>query len=295
MGALGLLFFGAVSALFGDGEGASTERQPPQLPRGGRVVLPAYRVVAFYGAPQDVELGTLGIGGPAEAGRRLVQQARKYESRRRPVLPAFELIATVARREPGPDGQNRLRQKSAVIDRYLAAVRRIKGLLILDLQPGHADFLDEVKVLEPYLRQPDVGLALDSEWSVPSGVVPGEQIGSTDASNINAVSAYLSALIQRYELPQKVLLVHQFTDGMVTNDQAIAARPGVALVSNVDGFGTPPVKVATYGMLARQRVSLARGAGFFDGLKLFYREDIGLMSPDTVLSLHPRPDVVVYE
>src|SRR5689334_24716481 len=63
-----------------------------QLPRGGRRILPDFRVVAYYGAPQDPQLGQLGIGSPAAAARKLVRQARGYARKSRPVLPAMELI-----------------------------------------------------------------------------------------------------------------------------------------------------------------------------------------------------------
>ncbi len=33
------------------------------------MIFPAFRVVAFYGAPQDAQLGELGIGTPAHAAR----------------------------------------------------------------------------------------------------------------------------------------------------------------------------------------------------------------------------------
>src|SRR4051794_7016000 len=137
---------------------------PPELPRGGRVILPGHRVVAFYGAPQDPELGQLGIGSPASAARKLERQARPYGGR---VLPAFELISTVASGAPGTGGRYSYRQPRRVIDRYLHAARAAKALLILDIQPGHVDFMRDVRALRPYLEQPDVSLALDPEWKVP--------------------------------------------------------------------------------------------------------------------------------
>src|SRR5919201_3332243 len=48
------------------------------LPRGGRRIFPDFRVVAYYGAPQDHQLGALGIGTPAQAARRLLRQATPY-------------------------------------------------------------------------------------------------------------------------------------------------------------------------------------------------------------------------
>jgi hypothetical protein len=284
-----------LSSLLGGGEDKAASANPGELPRGGRVILPRERVVAFYGAPQHEELGVLGIGTPEQAGAKLLRQARLYAQGRRPVLPAFELIASVAHAAPGRDGLHRERQSDAVIKRYLLAARRIKALLILDVQPGQADFVEEVRALEPYLSLPDVGLALDPEWSVPAGVAPGEQIGSTSAETINEVSSYLSFLVQNKDLPQKLLIVHQFAEGMVGDRGEIVARPGLAIVSNVDGYGTPPMKTGVYKQLANADVLPRAPGAAFTGFKLFYREDSGLMSPRAVLALRPQPDVVVYE
>src|SRR4051812_5517503 len=112
---------------------------PPELPLGGRTIFPRYRVVAYYGAPQSDELGALGIGSPTAAGRRLRRQARPYARKTRPVMLAFELIVTVANGAPGTDAMYRTRQPNAVVRRYLRAARRQKALLVLDIQPGHAD------------------------------------------------------------------------------------------------------------------------------------------------------------
>jgi hypothetical protein len=292
-----VLLFGVwgLASLFGAGEDKAASAKAAELPRGGRAILPRERVVAFYGAPQHEELGVLGIGTPEQAGAKLLRQARGYARPGRPVLPAFELIASIAHAAAGQDGFHRERQRPDVIKRYLVAARRIKAVLILDVQPGQADFVDEVRALEPYLSLPDVGLALDPEWSVPAGVAPGEQIGSTSAETVNEVSAYLSFLVQSKDLPQKLLIVHQFTEGMVRDRAEIVARPGVAIVSNVDGYGTPPLKTGVYRQLTKPDL-LPRAAGAaFTGFKLFYREDSGLMTPAAVLALDPAPDVVVYE
>ena len=260
----------------------------PELPGGGRRLLPDRRVVAFYGAPQDQELGALGIGTPDQAARRLLRQARAYERPDRPVQPALELIAAIANADPGEDGMYRTRQPPAVIDRYLRAARRHGMLLLLDVQPGRADFLDEVVRLEPWLRQPDVGLALDPEWRVGPGEVPGQVIGSGDPRELNAASAWLAQLTVRHDLPQKLFLIHQFTDDMVDHTR-LEKRPQLAMVLNADGFGTRPVKKSKYDAFS------ADARDYHHGFKLFYEEDVGLMTPRQVLRLRPAPDVVEYE
>jgi hypothetical protein len=259
-------------------------------PRGGREIFPHYRVVAYYGAPQDAQLGQLGIGTPAQAGRKLQRQAAPYGRKTRPVLPAMELIASVAADAPGPDGLFRTQQTPRVINRYLHAARRLKALLILDIQPGHADFLSEAQRLAPWLGQPDVGIALDPEWHTP-GAVPGSQIGSVTAGEINQVSDYVAGIVRASKLPQKLFLIHQFTDGMIQGKDQVLARPGLAMAFNVDGFGDRPNKLAKYAEFTAQ----SRGRPFANGYKLFYHEDTNLMTPANVMRMRPRPDLVVYE
>jgi hypothetical protein len=261
---------------------------PVQLPRGGRRILPEFRVVAYYGAPQDPQLGALGIGTPAHAAGRLERQAKGYGRNSRPVLPALELIAVVAAGSPGEGGRYNLRLPDSVIRRYLRAARAAKALLLLDIQPGRSDFFTEATRLRKWLKEPDVGLALDPEWRMGPGQVPGKVIGQVGAREVNATSAWLSKLVTRYDLPQKLLLVHEFTDGMVPQAE-LKRPPGLAYVLNVDGFGTQSLKIAKY------RDFTGHDGDFRHGFKLFYHEDTVTMTPRQVMHLRPQPDVVVYE
>jgi hypothetical protein len=103
------------------------------------------------------------------------------------------------------------------------------------------------------------------------------------------VSAWLAGLVARNRLPQKLLLIHQFTDDMV-DDTQLQERPELAMVLNADGFGTQELKRVKY------RAFTSSPRPFFGkGFKLFYREDTDLMRPREVLRLRPPPDVVVYE
>jgi hypothetical protein len=275
----------------GGAPGADGRRATPraQLPGGGRRLFPDRRIVAFYGNPRDKELGALGIGTPSSAARRLVAQARPYDRRTRRVLPTMELISTVATAAPGPSALYRDRLSGPTIGRYLRAARSAHALLVLDIQPGRGQFGPEIERLRRWLREPDVGLALDPEWHVGPGEVPGKVIGSTDADVVNAAAAYLSKIVHEGDLPEKLLLVHRFTDGMIARDERLHAFPGVATVVNVDGFGSQVVKVAKYHSFVRRTPQVRRG------FKLFYKEDLHTMAPAAVMRLSPRPDVVVYE
>jgi len=288
----------AVAALaLGGGEEERAARPAPraeaertvELPRGGRRLLPDRRIVAFYGAPQDDELGVLGTGSPASAARRLERQARPYARPGRPVLPAMELIAVTAAAHPGEGGRYNTRQDDAVIERYLRAARKAKALLVLDIQPGRSDFFTEATRLERWLAEPDVGLALDPEWRMGPDEVPGDVIGSVEAREVNAVSAWLARLVESKSLPQKLFVIHQFTDDMV-DDTQLHERPGLAMVLNADGFGTQALKRVKY-----HEFTSSPRRFFHKGFKLFYREDTDLMRPSQVLRLRPPPDIVVYE
>jgi hypothetical protein len=287
-----LLVGGGLLAFGGDGEDgpkANAEPRSSSLPRGGRTILPDFRVVAYYGAPQDDELGILGIGPPRRAARRLERQAKPYELPRRPVLPAFELIAAIVTSEPGDGGDHSIRQDPGTIRRYLRVARAHRMLLLLDIQPGYAPFLQEAKALERWLEEPDVGLALDPEWSLQPPLLPAQEIGSTDAATVNDVSRYLAGIVRKHDLPQKLLVVHRFTQDMIQDEHELRREPGVALVVNVDGFGDRPNKISKYREFTRD---LRRR---YNGFKLFYHEDVNLMRPRHVLRLRPQPDLVVYE
>jgi hypothetical protein len=264
---------------------ATTAPPPPELPRGGRTLFPRYRVVGFYGMQN---LDVLGAGPPDVVAQRLLNVARPYARPDRPVMPMFELIATIAHPFPTPSGLYRTHQEDAVVRSFLKAVRRIDGVLVLDVQPGRDDFLTSVRHWEPYLRQPDVGIALDPEFAMGPGQVPGRHLGRTDAAAINRASAYVAGIVRRHRLPQKLFIIHQFHDSMIRDKARIVMRPGLAMTWNADGFGARSAKLEDYRSYTRDR-------RFHPGLKLFYENDIDLMSPREVMKLRPVPRVINYQ
>lgn len=261
-----------------------------QLPRGGRSIFPRYLVVAHYGTAGTGALGVLGEGSPEQAGRRLLAAAAPFaKASGRPVLPAFELIASIAQRAPGADGSYSTYISDADVARYLAAARRVKAVLVLDLQPGRADFLSQARHFEKFLRQPDVGLALDPEWKLTPTQVPLRQIGATDAASINAVSSWLAGITLRARLPEKLFVVHQFRAFMIPDRARVVDRPGLATVIHLDGFGTQRVKREVYAALA------VRTGPLHNGLKLFIDEDTRMFTPAEAMAIRPRPELITYQ
>ena len=267
-------------------------RARSELPAGGAELFPAYRLVGFCGTPGAPALGRL-LGDLPQRTKTLLGYAAQYGDARK-VLPVFELIAVVVQRAPGNDGKWRRRVPDAVVDEYLRAARAAKGILLLNLQPGHSDFLTEAKHFERWLRLPDVGLALDPEWAMSGKQKPGSVFGQTTGTAINAVAEWLSTLVRDGDLPEKALVYHQVNNHVVKDPSTLVAHPGVALVQSVDGLGPRASKLKTYEFLVKKKPTAAH-----PGFKLFFDEDKTnggkLMTSAEVLALTPAPDYVMYE
>ena len=276
------------------GVGGQTTSQSPAstLPGGGTRIFPDHRLVGYSGYPGSPALGRLGVGTLDDRAAEITTLAGQYAAGRRP-LPVFELIATVVHAKPGPDGLYRTRIDQEIVRRHLDAARRHGAILLLNIQPGRAAFLDEVKFWEPWLREPDVGLALDPEWAVKAGQVPGKVFGRTTGAELDTIAAYVAGIVAANRLPEKVVLYHQLHTSIVREPAGLRPHPGVALVVSVDGIGTPGQKTATW-----RSIVAVTPEHVHKGFKLFYDEDTAtgpLMTPTQVLSLTPQPEYVLYE
>jgi hypothetical protein len=247
-------------------------------------------LVSWYGNPWSERMGILGRLEDKALADGLKKQAAAYAAvTDKRVIPAYELVTIIGQPLPGRDGRYRRRESYEVIDRMLRAARAAGFKLILDVQTGHSTVLDELSYLSRYLEEPDVYLALDPEFSMGDGGVPGQRIGMMRADDVNDAIDVLEYVQERYRLPRKVLLVHQFTMAMLPDKEKIWSSSAIDVVLVADGFGPPALKRHTYSMVLRQR-ALA-----FSGFKLFYLQDKDLLQPSQVLSLSPAPSVVIYQ
>lgn len=253
-------------------------------------VLDKTLLVTWYGNPWSERMGILGrLDGDALA-EGLKKQAAAYAAvTNKHVVPAYELVTIVGQPQPGKDGTYRRRESYQVIDRMLKEARAAGFKLILDVQTGHSSVLAELSYLAPYLQQPDVYLALDPEFSMGAGGIPGQRIGTMRADDVNDAIDVLEYVQERYKLPRKVLLVHQFTMPMLPDKERIWSSPSIDVVLVADGFGPPALKRHTYSMVLHQH-SLA-----YSGFKLFYIQDTDLLQPAQVMALSPSPSVIIYQ
>jgi len=248
--------------------------------------------VSLYGTPGTASLGALGEQDVDAAITRAREVAATYESvSADPVVPAFEIITTVASGAPGEDGDYSSEADLARIAVWVAAARQADMYVVLDLQPGRSDFLSQAQRLEELLLQPHVGLALDPEWRLEPDQVHLRQIGSVDGQEVNTVVTWLADLVAENDLPQKLLLLHQFTPSMIDNrGQVETGRGELAILVHADGFGTRDQKLESW-----RNLRLDGADRFWWGWKNFYDEDIPTMTPEQTVAVDPAPVFVSYQ
>ncbi|MGB4959963.1 MAG: hypothetical protein WBO36_10840 [Saprospiraceae bacterium] len=274
-----------------------SDKWPAQsaLPTYG-AILPFRRVVAYYGNFYSRHMGILGQY-PEDTILKMLQEEVDYWNEAdpsTPALPAIHYIAITAQSKPGAGNTYRLRMPEKQIQKAIDLGEKAGGITFLDIQVGHSTLIKEVPTLEKYLLNDHVHLGIDPEWSMKDGTVPGRKIGSLDASDVNFTIEFLSDLVKKNKLKPKILVVHRFTKGMVTNSDLIKPTPEVQVVIDMDGFGFPAKKVNSY----QRAVS-----GYpvqFTGFKLFYKNDrltkpYRLMTADEILNLFPKPVYIQYQ
>lgn len=260
---------------------------------GGGLVFPGKRMIALYGHPSGPALGVMGEQPPAEAVKRaqdLVAQYQQYEEL--PIIPAFEIITTVAAVEPGPDGNYSNETAIEDIQPYVDAITQAGGYAVLDLQPGTGKFIDQAKMYAPLLENPNVGLALDPEWQIQPGETPAARVGNTTAQEINEVSEWLAGFVREKQIPQKMLILHQFQLQMIRDrEQLNVDHPELAIVLHADGHGAPEQKFDTWNVLKQ-----GLQPEIFLAWKNFIDEDTPMFDPRrTYETVDPRPWFVSYQ
>jgi hypothetical protein len=261
-------------------------------------ILPAKRIVAFYGNPLSARMGILGELPPDQMLGKfdsIVAQWRSADPAI-PVQPALHMVVSVAQGLPGKDGMYRQRSDPGLIQKVYGWAQSKGAIMILDIQAGQSTIDSELPRLIPFLSRPDVHLGLDPEFYMHynrEGRAPGTKIGAMDARDVNYAVDQLAALVTKYNLPPKVLVVHRFTTNMLQHADQIKLDPRVQVVINMDGWGQPWLKFDTYAKCeAAQPVE-------YTGFKLFFHNDTRkgdpLLAPREVLALRPRPIYIQYQ
>jgi hypothetical protein len=263
-----------------------------QLPGGGQVLFPGRRMIALYGHPGDPGLGSLGEQPVKAAIARARRVAAGYAALvKEPVVPAFEIIATVASGSAGGDGDYSSESPIEHLRPWVDAARRAGVYVVLDLQPGHTDFLTQAKRYAELLAEPHVGLALDPEWRLKPGQRHMVHIGSVSSAEINKTADWLAAFTRTHRLPQKVLMLHQFRLDMITGRASVRTdHDELQIIIHADGFGSAGQKFETWNAMhvnAPHRV--------WWGWKNFYDEDRPTFTPRRTVAVKPSPVFISYQ
>ncbi len=277
--------------------GDTTKRWPTKAPYPlNGALLPYNRIIAFYGNLYSKRMGILGQIPKAEMLKKLKEETDLWRAADTTVttIPALHYIAISAQGKPGKDSLYRMRMPLKQIDTVISWARPIKALVFLDVQVGHSNVKDEIETLKSYMEQPDVHLGIDPEFSMKTGAIPSTKIGTFDATDINIAVDFLAAIVREKKLPPKILIVHRFTQGMVTNYDKIKKVPEVQVIMDMDGFGAKYLKRSTYfRYIYKEPVQ-------FTGFKLFYKNDVkadpnGMLTREEVLALKPKPIYIQYQ
>jgi hypothetical protein len=253
--------------------------------------LKDYRLVAYYGTPDSENMGILGELEPEEYMKKLKEQTQAYSDADpdRPAVPTIELITTMAQSEPGPDGDYVRMTSEENIEKYVELAEKHDALVLLDIQLGTDTVMEQVEMVKKWLKHPHVNLAIDTEFHVAEGEKPGEDLGQVDGKEIQKAVEYVSELTEKNDLPDKFVLVHQFTGAVLTNKDSIQPTDNVEVAINFDGWGTSADKQALYGKYIRDEPNQ------YGAFKIFYDKDEPVMNPEDVLKMDPSPAIINYQ
>jgi hypothetical protein len=258
-------------------------------------LLPYKRVIAFYGNLYSKRMGILGELPKDEMLKKLLEVNNQWQlaDSTLPTVPALHYIAITAQRQPGKNNKYRLRMPFKQIDTIVAWANSINGIVFLDVQVGQSSVKEEVSTLIKYLKLPNVHLAIDPEFAMKDGEIPGYKIGTLSSYTINEAISILANLVKENNLPPKILVIHRFTKAMVTEYQKIKPCPEVQIVINMDGFGNKALKRSSY------RMAIYREPVQFSGFKLFFKNDtrgkLRLYTPEELLMFSPKPIYIQYQ
>ncbi|WP_205513354.1 hypothetical protein [Longitalea arenae] len=259
-------------------------------------IFPFKRVIAYYGNFYSKKMGVLGEYAEDVVIDKLNGEVKKWQAADTSVevIPAIHYIAVTAQGSPGETGKYRLRMPASHIERAINMAKKMNALVFLDIQIALSTLQEEVPQLEKYLKMPNVHLGIDPEFSMKTGKKPGSVIGTMDAADINYTTDYLAKLVKAHNLPPKILVVHRFTQGMVTNYKQIKLQPEVQIVMDMDGWGHQARKFNTYKQFVYKEPVQ------FTGFKIFYKNDLReanshVLQPAEVLKLKPQPIYIQYQ
>ena len=243
-------------------------------------------MVGYYGRPGAKSLGVLGQHSIEDLTPLVKAKADEYDQINgdQKVIPAYHLIYGLATGDPGRKKDYLLPLSEAKLMKYINAAEENGFLVIIDTQLGAQTPVEAVTPVLKYLKYNSVHLAVDPEFEVNGlDIPPGRKIGHITGDDVRQVqSAMIDFMKENGISGKKILMVHSFTEGMVTDKETIKLNDEIDLIMNLDGHGSPALKINVYNTLYTARAASRVSGGF----KLFFLEDKpAMMTPAQSLGL----------
>ncbi len=259
-------------------------------------------ILAYYGHPNSRNMGILGRYSMEELDSQLQTLAKEYEKAGgKKVITAFYIIYGTV----WPEGEIGIINNDLLM-KYINYAQKRNMLVFIDHQIGKYTPLVAIRKLLPYLKYPNVHLALDPEWRTTK---PMQEIGTVSAVEINQVQQVMEDYMKENHIAgERMLVIHQFKPWMLgTRADIKTSFSKVRLVHCADGFGSPNQKRGSYranayddyNLEVPKKPTLNMPVKSF---KLFYNFNIPgagfdspLLTPKEVYALDPRPYLIMYQ
>lgn len=263
-----------------------------QLPGGGQLVFGTeeapLRYVSLYGSIQTDKLGPLGEQDAAATMQRTIREAAAFTTAwDTQVVPAVEILVTVAGEKPGASGKYSHMWPAADIEPWIEQAERDGVLVLLTFQPGRYSFPEQVHEYASLLAHPNVGVRLEPRWRYETAARANGRSGAVDAGEVNDVVSYLSEVVASHDLPQKVVAISQSSPGQVRNrGTLITDDPRVPLLITVETSGDEKARRKTW-TAVREDAPAQLGWGY-----TITQQDASSIGAGEIADVQPLPDWV---
>ena len=250
------------------------------------------RVVAYYGYPEEPLLGILGELNQKELTQRINNDVNNLQihSPDKDVLGALHIIVAIAQNKSTDDGTYLERIPNELLEEYINFAEKNNLLVFLDIQIGWANIIDEIKIIEKYLKRNYIHLALDPEYATKNQkIIPGKAIGSVSGKEINAVQEYLEQILDPDTDYNKMLMIHRFNEFMIKDETDIIDYPNIEISIDMDGFGNKEAKKMNYEIFSLKSYSEV------PAIKLFYNWDTPIFANEELMGFADPPNIIIYQ
>jgi hypothetical protein len=249
-------------------------------------------IVAYYGHPSSETMGIVGRHSKEELIDLLKEVSDEYDAvnGNKGVVPAIYLVYGTVQ-----PGGIIFKMKSDLVMSYIEEAYKNGVLIYLDHQIGKNSPIDALNEILPFLKYPNVHLALDPEWRTDK---PMKELGHLTGTELNKIQETMRDYIISSDIPGKRQFVfHQFRDSMIRDVASVSVEyDPVLLVHCTSGWGSPDSKIATHTRNAKATNIPYKGFKlwyFFKPEVLHY--DNPILTPEQVLNLDPQPGLVIYQ